>query len=355
MFVARQVIRQEGIEHPAFLLGAVARDRRFYQAYDLMMDPDALNYTAYYWDKLAGWAELSLHHPLTDIKEAWQGYRTIDRIVRQEQIGTIYLGDLNNSSCKLTALYYARHGVKIRFYEEGTSHYQEQVHPAKHKWLRRLLAPLMDAAFYLPAMHMCYGRHEMLLREVHFEELPIDRRYSICDHYHEPYDVRLSIERLALPKLEAYLHNSLEGLAEHQRVTLFMSQPLYEHPQGIDRVFLATVEESLRQDKETELYLIKYHPRDWSTMKEEIEAIFRRLGKEYRVIAPDVPLPIEVCLDYLSLSRIMMFGSSTVMYLKYLAPKAELTLLLPDFIRRCEEAGYDTRGYRHILHVCNTI
>lgn len=121
---------------------------------------------------LAQWASLSRKRLLFDMYGTYVRERKIRNILNKEKIDMIYMGDMNNLSCKFGALLYARLGFKIGFYEEGISHYYWAQYSDKYPFVNLLLAKLTDYfsinLFGISLLeNICSIRHSCLLRFTH--------------------------------------------------------------------------------------------------------------------------------------------------------------------------------------------
>lgn len=347
LFVAQQIICQEKYENVTFLLGTIGQNKAFYEAFDLMLGGNA-KCTIYRMDELASWAHLSRRHLLFDLYKTYIREKKIRSILEEEKIDMIYMGDMNNLSCKFAALLYNRLGFKIGFYEEGASHYCWDQYPDNFPFINSVLARLTDCFFYKPIWHFSFGKYMFFKSQLSFCDLPISKRYSILPKYDENFDVQLYVQPIKNKKLEEYIKTDLSGFDEQCNVTLFLSEPVLEYG-GNERICLDVIKDYLNADTETDCFLLKYHPRETEVMKKKIEELFVQTGKNYKILSPSVVLPVELYLLYLSPKNVALFLTSTFLYMKYLSPHTQIKFLIYDYALRCSQNGYDVSTLKRTM------
>ena len=349
LFVSQQIIYQEKYENVTFLLGTIGKNKAFYEAFDLMLRGMYAKCTVYRMDGLARWAHLSRTHLLSDMYKTYIRERKIHNILKRERICMIYMGDMNNLSCKFGALLYSRLGLKIGFYEEGISHYYWTQYPDNFPFLNSILSKLADCFFYKPIWHFSFGKYMFYKKQLQFCDLPIDKRYSILPKYSEVFDFQLHFHAVENMELEAYIKADISGYDKSCNVTLFLSEPIYENGIGNEEICLGVVEGYLKSDTETDLFLLKYHPREKETMKKKIEELFIQNGKKYKILSSSVTLPIELYLLYLSPKNVVLFLTSTFLYMKYLSPQTCVKMLVYDYAIQCSRKGYDISSLKQTM------
>ncbi len=349
LFVSQQIIFQEKYENVTFLLGTIGENHAFYEAFDLMLKGAHNKHVVYRMDGLAQWASLSRKRLLFDMYKTYIRERKIRDILRKEKIDMIYMGDMNNLSCKFGALLYARLGFKIGFFEEGISHYYWAQYSDKFPFVNSILTKLTDYFFYRPIWHFSFGKYMFNKAQLSFGDLPMDKRYSILPRYNDSFDIQLHLHAIDNKELEGYIMADISGYDKSSNVTLFLSEPIFEGGMGNEEICLDVIENYLKLDIETDLFLLKYHPREKETMKKNIEGVFIRSGKNYRVISSSVTLPIELYLLYLSPKNVILFLTSTFLYMKYLSPQTHVRMLVYDYAVQCSQRGYDVSPLKRTI------
>lgn len=350
LFVAQQIILQEKYENVTFLLGTIGSNYAFYDTFDMMLEDVHVKHIAVYrMDRLSHWASLSRKKLLCDIYRTYIREKKIRSILKREKVDMIYMGDMNNLSCKFTALLYNRLGFKIGFYEEGISHYYWAQYVDDYPLVNSMLSKLTDVFFYKPIWHLNFGKYMFFKSQLSFCDLPISKRYSILPKYDKNFDIQLYVQPIKNKKLEEYIKTDLSGFDKQCNVTLFLSEPVFEDGVGNERICLDVIKDYLNADTETDCFLLKYHPRETEVMKKKIEELFIQTGKNYKILSPSVVLPVELYLLYLSPKNVALFLTSTFLYMKYLSPHTQIKFLIYDYALRCSQNGYDVSSLKRTM------
>lgn len=346
LFVSQQIIFQEKYDNVIFLLGTVGDNYAFYETFDLMLQDAPFQYVVYKIDGLSHWASLSRKRLLFDMYETYIREKKIRNILKKGNVDMIYMGDMNNLSCKFGALLYAQLGFKIGFYEEGTSHYYWAQYSDNFPFVNSILAKLTDYFFYRPIWHLDFGKYMFFKAQLSFSDLPINKRYSILPKYNDSFDFQLYLHNVENQALAEYIMADISGYDKSCNVTLFLSEPIFEVGIGNEEICLSVIDDYLKSDAETDLFLLKYHPREKEIMKKKIEGLFIRNRKKYRIISSSLTLPIELYLLYLLPKNVVLFLTSTFMYLKYLSPQTRVKMLVYDYALLCSQRGYDVSSFK---------
>ncbi len=338
LFVAQQIIRQEHLVGNIMLYGYIGENRQFLEVYDLTVEPSFWS-MRYLLTDLPGWASLDKHDLLGSACRIAKKSRYIRSIVRKHDVRTVYLGDLNNLSCKFTSLYLGETlGLDIVFYEEGTSHYTYTIHAPQRggRLLNQLLAACSDLFFYFPLFRMKFG-HWRFVEDMPFSRLKITRRFSIVTRYYEPFDRQLKVSPLFSSRLRGYLRHEV-GEEVFRDCVLFLSQPIYELVRGEEgfEAYLSVVERQLAVDFPNGNFLIKFHPREQGEVCLRLLAVFDRLGRPYKVLSGKVNIPVEYYLMFRPVRQIITMYSSTKLYNGIVYPKAEYYSLLLPYKAECD-------------------
>lgn len=342
-FVAQQIIVQEKLENNVLLLGSVGRNAQFYQAYDLMKIESFWKAT-YYLDDLSGWAYIERRNLLKSIACLLKHDRFINRILRKHDIRVLYLGDLNNFSCKFAAVRFRRKGIRIVFYEEGTSHYAFQQHPQRGGyWVNVLCSLMTDICVYLPYFHFCYGKYRFL-KDRTIDQLPVYRRYSIVPLYKESFDKKLVVKLLMSDALQDYIQEEEKSMGlksrKEQEKILFLSQPIYD-ASGDKETVLAVLKGYFSSYNQETLIVVKFHPREVMLVRKEILRLLEELHLNYCVLSDRNALPVEVYLQCFTFDRMVTFASSTVLYGGYIYKGFPVEVLLNRYIEECRRRNFD--------------
>lgn len=341
LFVAQHIVVQEKISDAILLLGTVGRRKEFYEAYGLMKN-SALWSKTYELNDLAEWAHLSRKRVIMDVFKTLRYKKYIDSVLVDNDVDNIFLGDINNISCKFTAFVYARVGIKISFYEEGVSHYYFSKCKDDSPMLNFILSKLTNWCFYYPIWHFSFGEYMYNKKDLFFDKLPIFRRYSIIDKYKERYDVILNLQNNVESKLlNDFISDDIKCFDNQNRRILLMSQPIWEEGGSID-VVLDVIAEFLNSLYKGDALIVKFHPREDRKERKKMLDLFRDKGIQYKILSEHLCLPVELYLQHLELDEIVMFISSTYLYAEMLCPSVVVKMLLNQYIMKCAQKGYDT-------------
>lgn len=115
-----------------------------------MIEDDTFEYI-YHFDDLENWALITLHSPFKSIFRIKDNYKFLVKIIKKHSVKSIYLGDINNFSCKFSSFIFSRKKIEIVFYEEGSSHYCYQKHNFKmNMFLKTVLC------FFMIVVSICH-------------------------------------------------------------------------------------------------------------------------------------------------------------------------------------------------------
>lgn len=274
---------------------------------------------------------------LDEIK-TYKIYRKIWNLIKSNDVGTLYLGEMQNNAIRFTDIVFHHKGIKIVFFEEGTAHYMQRAYPKETRWMK-VMELIRDLVEYLPLYHVRYAKWRYVPCRPFEGELPMDERYSVIPgHYNKPFDKLLQPSLVISKKLEAYMAESISE-ANNKRV-MFMTDPLAEviGPEFMDCYF-ETIEECFESlSKDIEVY-IKYHPRDSKEYRDRVWDIGKASGLNCRIISERVNIPAEYYLQKFTFDSIFVFNASTYFYNGYLFPKCNFVKLLPKLYVKVKAAG----------------
>ena len=342
--VAQLIIRQEGLNDNVMLMGYVDENRHFLDTYDLII-VDEMWSSRLLMPDVSHWSMFSNRHILKDGIKVYNNYNFIKRVIKKYNVDTLFLGDLQNSSCQLAAMCFHKKGYKICFFEEGCGHYILYHRDAELRYFydNKFYALLIDAFFYRPLFgvsfaYFCYWKGSAL------SEIPMDVRYSIVPFYHESFDKRIFYQSIISLKLKTQL--SKEKISPNENCILLLTSPFYFD--GIDndvRPYIKTIVDFAKSLDNSVTLHIKFHPRETKEVCNEIlnqlsceKVKFMQLGNNYNI-------PVEYYLQFVHYERIVMFLCSTSFYNGYLFPKTQFVSILRDYYNNCKLFGLKNLNY----------
>lgn len=332
LFVAQQIIRQEKLENCVLIEGW---RNLFSKAYDLMRIDEL-------WHKRIEWQDIALWdggriRSLGDVKDAYNNYRKLEYICKVNSVSTIYLGEVLNQTCRFTAVLFSHIGYKIVFYEEGTSHYINRPYVENDTFVHRFKILTYDLIYYLPIYHVKFAKWRLGLNRP-YDELPMDKRYSIIPFHHKHFDVRLNIEPMFSSKLLEYVESNIPN-ANERRVML-MTDPLRELMEQKDLyIYFDTIKECIEGiDNDVVLY-IKFHPREVDSSRKKILDLAEASGKSFRILSKEVNICVEYYLQKYKFEKIFFFNAATFFYNGYAFQKTEFVKLMPIVYKKAKAAG----------------
>lgn len=339
------IIKQEKLMGNVMLCGYVDNNRHFLQLYDMIRIDDMWKAIEPMED-VARWAIFSRKRIIQGGFSAFRRYSFIKMIIKKHHIETLFLGDMKNISCQLTALAFHKKGLKICFFEEGAGHYVMNYDYGKEgNLIDKCYSILMDTLYYrplygVPFAYIHYRKGFML------SDLPIDVRYSIVPFYHESFDKLVSYQPMFSKKLTKFLEEEINQLNTNHSI-LLLTSPFY----GIDGnplPYVKTIIDYAKSLRGKRLH-IKFHPRE---MQEVRKMILKQLDDEevnYQLIGLRLNIPVEYYLQYIHYERIVVFLCSTSYYNGYLFPKTEFVSILREYYNNCKEMESPDAKYIELL------
>lgn len=336
LFVAQQVIRQEGLKDCILIEGCRELYPQFVDMYDLIKIDDLWKETIYFEDISA-----IDHEELPFIEGCKKAVKNISRlrsIISDKNIEYIYLGEIRNQGFRFLTKYLTHLGCKVRFFEEGTSHYRVMNENDNNSIKNLIKIFITDVFYYIPFYHITFGKWRYnSCRKI--KELPIDRRYSIVDgYYNEPYDVKLSVRPMLSSKIREYISQTISNTQE--RLTLLMTDPVAEFigSENMDLYYETIKEKLATMDHNTKIY-VKFHHREDNDQKEKTINVLKESGIPYEVLAPIINIPVEYYLQNCNIKEVLIFNASTYVYNGYIFPSISFTKLLPLLYKKVEKRG----------------
>lgn len=338
LMVAQQIIKMKELSDNIMLYGYIGRNTHFLSIYELTCSEEMWTEKVML-PELAQWASISRRNLLKDLIKTYKNFKFIKRQVDNYNINSIYLGDINNYSNKFTDIVFKIEGEKIVFFEEGLSHYAFQDHfrnKKKHA-LDNLLCPLLDVLYFYPLYKTSYAKY-CFKKDIRFEQLYIDKRYSIRPHYHESYDEVIKVSPIIPERLSKYIKKEFERQTSNKSI-LLMTSPAYEllEYNDVDN-YLKTLNDYLNTvDKETSVF-VKFHPREVGEAQEKVLSIIKQTHQVV-ILGEEVNIPVEYYLQVMKFEEVVAFFSSTAFYNGLLYPQIRFVSLLQYYISLCCASG----------------
>lgn len=332
-FVAQQVVTQEELQDNILIQSYIKGNKHFIPIYELMKIDGMWEKTIEFED-FAEWNGNRIRS-LGDIKYCYRNYKRIEKIIEDNNIGDIYLGEYQDPALKFTNILFSRKGHRFLYFEEGMAHYMTRFSP-KETFIDKLKALAYDLFYYLPIYHVRYGIWHCFPNRDIRKGINVYKRYNILPLNHEDFDVKLNVTPCFSEKLLNYMESVIDE-KDSQRIML-MTDPvgeligqknIYLYYEVIDEVFSSL-------SKSTIVY-IKYHPREPEESRVKIEELASIRGINYKVLSNEVNIPVEYYLQKFSFDKIYIFNASTYFYNGYLYPHCDFEQLLPLLFRKCKD------------------
>lgn len=330
LFVAQQIVNQEKLADNILIEGYIGNNSHFFDIYKIMeMDN--------YWKKRIKFPDISYWDGLRissihDARKAYKNYKKIKKILEENNVKLIFLGEHQNQAMRFTNILFSHLGYNISFFEEGAAHYIDRNFIANNSIKKKIKIFLMDFLYYLPVYHVKFAKWRCNVN-MPCDELSIYKRYNILPRHNKPYDVDLKVERLIPQQLLDYMVNEVGN--ERSKV-LLMTDPIAEII-GDKNMFLyfETIKSFFYDLPKDKVVYIKFHPRDPLKYRKKTIETFEQLGLEYRVLSKTVNIPVEYYLQSYSFEKIYLFNSSTYYYDGYVYPHCDFINMLPKLYNKC--------------------
>jgi len=351
-FVAQNIINQERLENNILILGSL-KNNYFYDSYELMKI-DKLWNKIYKIDKLPSYASLEKKTLLKDIIRLIKYDKKINGIIKENDINSLYLCDINNTSCRFSAIKYSRKKIKIIFFEEGISHYYSyQLFTRGGFFLNLILSKTLDVFFFNPIYHFFYAKY-IFCKSLSFKEIPMNTRFSIVPVYHEQYDKQLFISNLNSNNLIEYINHEYQKLklnSYNREVILFLSQAVDSVNPNMTLLMINVIRKKFSDVSfKKNLIVIKFHPRDSNEKKSQICILFKELNLTTYILSSEYTLPVELYLMQIKFDRIITFFSSTFLYAGYIYSKIPVDFLILDFFNECKKHHINTTNLERAVY-----
>lgn len=336
LYIAQEIIKQEKLKSSILVYSYSLNRKDFPIIFDFILDA-ACWADSIEMDGINNIFCINYKKPISSAIAVYKKYYVFYKLVRKNNIKDIYVGEVNNLSLRIIALLFSRHNININFFEEGSSHYH--IIPCRGSLFHQpaigaMYSFIFDVLFFNPLFHLPLGK-SIFLKGVDFSELPINRRYSILNYYHETYDQRLLCAETLPTKIINHISKEIKDICADNCI-LFLSQPIYEVVVDDKSVYYDTIKEFICIEGNNDTtYIIKFHPKETAGVRNAICRIFSSANMKYKVIGNDINLPVEFYLKTIHFAKVVHFFSSTCLYNGLLFPKTCFISLLDNYYRKC--------------------
>lgn len=338
LFVSQQIIRQEKLEKCVLI---EAWRSQFGKVYDMMRINELWNDIVVI-ENIHCWEDTPFNS-LSHIKEHISNYNKFGVILREHNIKHIYLGEVLNPLCRFISVRYSHLGYEIVFFEEGTSHYIDRPYTEDKSLKHKLKVLMYDILFYLPVYNVLYAKWRLEVNRP-YDELPIDKRFSIIPYHNKSFDVRLAIKPLFSSKLEKYIEANITK--DDERRVMLMTDPLRELMEQKDLyLYFETIRECINSIDSDAMLYIKFHPREIEISRKKILEIANESRRKYKVLSEEVNICVEYYLQKYRFEKIYFFNAATFFYNGYAFPKTEFVKLMPIVYAKAKKAGVNNLAY----------
>ncbi len=325
LYIAQQIVAQEQLDNCVLMMSYIPGNQQFIDIYE-MMAMEGMWEKKIVFENFDRWDGNRLSR-IKDIKFAYNNFKRLKRIFKDNNIKDIYLGEIQNPALRFTDIVFSRLGYRISFYEEGAAHYIQRPYK-KENLLLKFKIFLLDFSYYLPLYHIRFAKwHYIWFRPIN-GELPIYKRYSLIPIHKEKFDIQLIPQTLISAKIESLIKNEID-IKDKSRV-LLMTDPLIEIiGEKWIHVYYDIIEECFKElGKDTTLY-IKFHPRDTKKDKDVILNLAKKTIIRHYVLSKKINIPVEYYLQKYRFDKVYIFNASTFFYNGILYPKVDFIKLLP--------------------------
>lgn len=335
LFIAQQIIRQENLSNNVLIQSYVKGYGYFLDIYNIMLMPNQWD-KAIVFDDFILWDGTQLHSYL-DVKYVYNNYKKIKYILKENNVGTIFMGEHQNRTLRFTAKVFSKLGYKIAFFEEGAAHYVKRYYNKPDLWTK-IKIHVLDFVYYIPIYRIRFAKYRYI-DNCPGDDIPIDIRYSVIPLYKEPFDKILHVQKLMSENVMRQIHNEVNS--DDGKRILLMTDPMRELlPAKYLHLYFETIKETVNDLKQTTIYL-KFHPRDLPDTCEKIKKIIQNSGLKYNVLCEKMStnIPVEYYLQEFSFDTVYIFNASTYLYNGYIYPKVKFFNLLNVLNEKCKSAG----------------
>jgi len=339
LLVAQQIVHQEGLKDCILIEGYVMppKNRHFLEIFDFI-EIEGMWKKKIIFPEIAQWDGLKIAG-IKDAKHAYNNYKFLRRIVEENNVETIYLGEIQNQAYRFTDILFSHLGYKIAYFEDGLGHYMNRSFTPNNTLSTRLKIWIRDIFYYLPIYHVRFAKWRYNVNIPNYSELHIYKRYSVIPVFHEKYDVHIKVQPLFSKKVNNYINEITSNNISKENI-LLMTDPVSEFiPHKYFDLYFKVIQDNIKKiDKDKVLY-IKYHPRDTDNNRNRLENMLKDMGREYIILGKEINIPIELLLQKMRFEKIFIFNAATYFYNGYLYPKCDFVPLLPELYMQCQKNG----------------
>lgn len=332
LYVAQQIIRHENLNNCILIEGY---RENFGKTYDLMCIDSFWNKRIPF-DNLAKFTREDLPFIQGNI-EAWRNYKWLKKVLQENDVDAIYLGEATNQGIRFIAKIFGSQGYKIIYFEEGSSHYSFVPYPSDKRMKTLLKIGVMDAFYYYPLFNTTFANWRYNTRKS-FDGLPIYRRYSIIPNYHhKSFDRVLPVSPMISSQMAEYIKETLSDCP--QEGNLFMTEPLERFGEKRYEIYKKTINEILPTLPKDKWILIKFHHRDTEKERKILTEALEGKGVKYKILAAKINIPVEYYLQSCHFDKVFFFNASTYFYNGIIYPRVTFLCLLPVLYRNALKMG----------------
>ncbi len=324
-FIAQQIVEQEKLKDCVLLMSYIPHNRNFINIYEIM-EIEGMWSKKIIFENFDRWDGNKLSN-LKDISFAYKNYKRIKKILEENNVDNIFLGEIQNPALRFTDIVFSHLGYHVNFYEEGAAHYIQRPY-IKETLLLKTKIFLLDLLYYLPLYHVRFAKwHYIWFRPIK-NDLPIHKRFSVIPIYKESFDVQLFPRILISERTLNYIQRDVNK--DDKLRILYMTDPLAELiGDKWLHVYYKTIEESFNQLNRNATLYIKFHPRDSQKDKNIILNLANQAGIKFKILSETINIPVEYYLQKYKFDSIYIFNASTYFYNGFLFPQAKFIKLLP--------------------------
>lgn len=339
LLIAQQIVYQEKLKNCILIEGYVMppNNRHFLEIYDFIEIEDMWQKKIVF-PEIAQWDGLRITN-VKEAKQAYKNYKYLRKIAEENNVETIYLGEIQNQAYRFTDMVFSRLGYKIAYFEDGLGHYMNRSYTPNNSFSMKMKILFRDMIYYLPIYHIRFAKWRYNVNMPSYSELHIHKRYSVIPVFKEKYDVHLKVKPIASEKVKEYI----KDIASHQTTTdsiLLMTDPVYEFiPSKYYQCYIDVIKNNIEKVNKDKIIYIKYHPRESMKNRKLLEGMLTKMGRKTVILSEKINIPVEFFLQLMSFERIFIFNAATYFYNGYLYPRCDFVLLLPQLYDRCKEKG----------------
>ncbi len=339
LFVAQQIIYHEKMEGDNVMIyGYNGNHREYLRIFDLMVI-DGFWKNKFYLDKIDHWAYISFSD-IHSFGRLNSNIHFIKGVIEKENIDSIYLGDIDSYTHLFCTLLFHKE-KNIVFFEEGSSHYTFKDHVPERNPIKLLYSHLADYLYYIPRFGFSFTNYYRHLSPSKIEKY-ISKRYSIIPGINsQPYDVTLPVTRVISDGVMKYIESQSLDKLKGRDIILLLSTDVYVGDRQAERYhcYLDSIKNYISSLPKGSTILLKLHPNETNQIEEDLCKLLIEKDMNCCTISSEINIPVEYYLQYLNVSVIVHFMSSTIFYNGYIFEPCRTKNLFLDFFEKCKAKG----------------